>query len=863
MAAKNALKVSLFAAVWAVPLLLASGSVFAQTAPADQTQEAEEDSPIEITVFAQKREQKLQDVPIQVSAFGSTILNDAGVKDIKDLTVLTPGLLVTSTTSETVTTARVRGVGTVGDNPGLESSVGVIIDGVFRPRNGVGFNDLGELERIEVLKGPQGTLFGKNTSSGLIQIFSAKPKFDWGTNAEFTVGEEGTFGGSGSITGPLIEDKLAVRIYGAVRSRNGLTDVVRGAGPRAQDQDTDQSFASFRGQILWTPVDRFDFRLIGDYTSRNENCCVATAVASINPTAGANATAVFIDALAGGQGTGHRAGTRTLDPGFGTFDRVAFSNRGTEQAIREWGISGESTLDVGFAKLIGLLSYRDWEVNNGQDSDFTATDIFYRPFNGDFGNEFKTFSAELRAQGEAFSGRFNWVVGGFYANEDLQRRDTFLYGTANETYFSLLLSGGQNPNEVAGITGLAPGQSFRSGFGLRDVYDQTTNSYAAFSQVSWKIVESLEFTGGVRFTSDNKDLNVRFSNTDNGAACGAVLTRVGAGVPLPAAAVGLICLPFNNPRFNGQTLNNTRSDNQVTGTAKIAWKPIDNILFFGGYSRGFKAGGFNLDREQTPTFAVDRDLSFAEETVNAYEVGTKTTWFNGSLLLNATGFFNNFQGFQLNTFLGTTFVVQSIPEVTSRGFDFDALWATPIDGLTLQGGITIANTRYGDFGEFATINGVRTLVFSGSTTPIPSGLALLPGNKLSFAPLVSSSFGFSYERNLFQKLLVRLSLNGRYTSAYSTASDLLRAKDQPAFTLFNGRFGISTPDERFTVEFFANNLFDKSYIQVGFNGPFQGASGVTNTGPNAGIYNPNLDTISYYSFLGPQRIAGVSAKFKY
>ena len=131
-----------------------------------------------VTVTAQKRNQDLQDVPITVTAIGSQLLRDSGVRDIKDLTLLTSGLVVTSTSSEVSTTARIRGIGTVGDNIGLESSVGVVIDGVYRPRNGVGFGDLGELERIEVLKGPQGTVFGKNTSAGVINVISKRPDFD-------------------------------------------------------------------------------------------------------------------------------------------------------------------------------------------------------------------------------------------------------------------------------------------------------------------------------------------------------------------------------------------------------------------------------------------------------------------------------------------------------------------------------------------------------------------------------------------------------------------------------------------------------------------------------------------------------------
>jgi len=149
-----------------------------------------------IVITAQKREESLQDVPIVVTTVPEQRLKDTGVRDIKDLMILTPGLLVTSTVNESVTTARIRGIGTVGDNPGLESSVGVIIDGVYRPRNGVSFGELSDVERIEVLKGPQGTLFGKNTSAGVINVITKKPTFDHGVDVEVSAGEFGEIGGA-------------------------------------------------------------------------------------------------------------------------------------------------------------------------------------------------------------------------------------------------------------------------------------------------------------------------------------------------------------------------------------------------------------------------------------------------------------------------------------------------------------------------------------------------------------------------------------------------------------------------------------------------------------------------------------------
>src|SRR5690349_18489609 len=165
-----------------------------------------------VVVTAQKREQDLQDVPVTVTAISAQLLQDTGVRDIKDLSLLAPGLLVTSSSNEVSTTARIRGIGTVGDNAGLESSVGVVIDGVYRPRNGVGFGDLGELERIEVLKGPQGTLFGKNTSAGVINVVTKRPSFDFGANVELTAGNYGAMEGAASLTGPF-SDKVAGRLY--------------------------------------------------------------------------------------------------------------------------------------------------------------------------------------------------------------------------------------------------------------------------------------------------------------------------------------------------------------------------------------------------------------------------------------------------------------------------------------------------------------------------------------------------------------------------------------------------------------------------------------------------------------------------
>src|SRR6202167_832386 len=251
---------------------IAGGSGWAQTTANPTT--TSQPTLTEIIVTAQKREQNIQDVPISVIALSAQQLKDSGVSDIKDMTALTPGLTVTSTTDENSTTARIRGIGTVGDNPGLESSVGVVIDGVYRPRNGVGFGDLGEIEQIEVLEGPQGELFGKNNDAGVINIVTKRPSTTFGVTAEATGGNYNDREINASVTGPL-GNISAARFYVGYQKRDGFLDVNDGLGPNSASTIDNRNMYTMRGQYLITPNDAVNFLLIADYSKRNESCCGA------------------------------------------------------------------------------------------------------------------------------------------------------------------------------------------------------------------------------------------------------------------------------------------------------------------------------------------------------------------------------------------------------------------------------------------------------------------------------------------------------------------------------------------------------------------------------------------------------------
>ena len=842
-------------------------------AGAAQAQDGQEAATVDdIIVTAQKREQSLQDVPIVVTSLSAEVLEDAGVRDIKDLQILTPGLTVTSTTTEASTTARIRGVGTVGDNPGLESSVGVVIDGVYRSRNGVGFGDLGELERIEVLKGPQGTLFGKNTSAGVINIITAAPSFTPGYNAELTVGNYGHMRASGSVTGP-ITDTLAMRLFAARGVRDGFYDVDLGDGPRTETTDGTQDYYTVRGQLLWLPSDTASFRLIADYSSRDEMCCLGVNIRT-------GPTFQFVDGLSNGTGQTPPAA------GFGAlpFDRTAFANRSTPQQIEDKGVSLEANFDLtafGGSTLTSVTSWRDWGTRNGQDADFSGADVAYRLNDGNFGADISSVTQEFRLAGA--TDRLDWLVGIFATQEQVDRFDTFFLGADYAPLLSFQLSAALNaavpafpvsPGIIPCFTRTAQtalglqqclgtggavsggGPTFTAGQTFRDVYEQESNSFALFTNNTYSLTDQLDITVGLRYTWDEKTLDGRQNNIGaNQLTCAAALgnAAVITGV-LGASAPAILarhCLPWTNPFYNNRVVSESVSEDNLSGTIKAAYRLNDSVLAYASYARGYKSFGYNQDRVQNGVTPVG-SLFFPSEEVDSYELGVKTTLFNRTMLLNATYFDQTFTDFQLNTFLGTAFVVESIPELTTRGVDADFLWFTPIEGLTLGGGITYTDAQFGRF--------------TATDLAIPGnfgGLSLLPGAAPSFAPEWSYVASINFERSIGNGLRAGFSLSGKYQTSYNTGSDLLPFKEQEGFGVINGRISIGTEDERWTLEAWAQNLTDEEFVQVAYNAFLQGGAFQSTVQPNGTFYNPAADTQTYNAFLGAPRTYGATLRFRY
>jgi outer membrane receptor protein involved in Fe transport len=786
----------------------------------------------EIVVTAQRRKENLQDVPIVVTVINKQLLQDAGVHDIKDLSALTPGLTVTSTSSEAVTTARIRGVGTVGDNPGLEPSVGVTIDGVYRPRNGVGFGDLGDIDQIEVLKGPQGTLFGKSTSAGVISISTAEPTFVPHESAELTAGNYNAIGGSAEISGPIIADKLAGSFYFADRHRDGFYSVNTGQGPRTQDADQNQNFYTIRGQLLFKPNDNLSARVIADYTHRDERCCAAVQKANgspLDPAVPTSPTAQDLVVGLGGAGGGEAANANP-------YSRLAYANQPDAQDIVDEGISAQIDYRLPNlnATITSITAFRNWKLIGGNDLDFSNADLLRTPVGDANSTQFQDVSQEIRFAGTA--GKLDYLVGGFYANEYLRDNFELLFGSQFQTYIDELFSSSGLGIPIPGFQQLlfGPNATEPAGNGGVDRYRQSDDDYAIFTNETYHFTPKLDVNVGLRYTIDNKVLNSSNQNIGTGGGCAAIDSGGGAFI-LGQAALDTVCLPFESPAFNNFNNHQSESTSNTSGTVKAVYRWNPEVLTYASYSKGFKAGGFNLDRtgcpNQLPTtlggpcpvttlptgqsaitaITADANTFFKPEYSDSAEIGIKNTLFDRKLLLNATLFYEKFSNFQYNTFTGLVFVVDSLPYVYSKGLDADFVYR-PIRDLLFQGGITIDNTRFSHSDGSATGGVLASSGFLGAA-----------GSRLPFAPLYSASLASTYTYHLPHQYMVRFNVDAKFNSNYNSGSDEDPRKEQAAYTVTDGRIILGPDDGHYDIELWAQNLFDTHYEQVAFDAGFQNA----------------------------------------
>lgn len=714
-----------------------------------------------VTITATKREQTLQDVPVAVSVVDDTTIEKAEIQDLNDLQSVVPSLRVGQLQSSANTNFIIRGFGNGANNVGIEPSVGVFVDGVYRSRSAAQISDLPNLQRVEVLRGPQSTLFGKNASAGVISIVTRKPQFETQGSIEATAGNFNAFRVKGDVTGPL-SDTVAYSLAGNINTRDGYADDIA-----IGEETNERNRWGVRGELLFTPSETLELRFIGDFDRIDEVCCVAANLVN-GPTGG------IIQAIGGN--------INAEDP----FSYEVFGNLPSENEIDNSGLSLQVDKEFTGFDVTSITAFRQVDSFTNQDSDFTSADLIGLNVNE---GKIETFTQELRFTSNNPDSNFDWMIGGFYFDESVEVESDFEYGADYRAYADFLTAAVGAPGALGGIEGalgLPVGQTFgQNGQGPEAEFGQDNKAWSIFGTLDFYLTDRLTATVGLNYTEDEKDAFYRQTNSDVFSALDLVeigfgQALAGAGVdPTDPAAVAAFAQanpvvfadiqagaadPTQNPLLGLQAFqflppfldfpnsveDGSTSDNATTHTLRVAYDLTDNINVYGSWATGFKATSWNLSRDSrpfesdfiagspfpigNPAMSPIRDAGLAvpnltsgtryagPEDSEVFEIGVKGAF--STFAFNLAIFDQTIEGFQSNAFTGTGFALTNAGEQSTTGAEIDFTWSAT-EALTLNFAGTFLDPVYDSFPGSASGD------LSGQT---PSGI-----------PDVATSMGFNYD----------------------------------------------------------------------------------------------------------------------
>lgn len=861
--------------------LVLPGAAFAQGGAdaAEATDAADADAGNSILVTATKRERTLQDTPVAVSVTTAETIERAQIRDLRDLQTVVPSLSVGQRQSTANTNFFIRGFGNGANNAGIEPSVGVFVDNVYRSRTASQITDLPDVQRIEVLRGPQSTLFGKNASAGVISITTQEPQFEFGGSAEATYGNYDQIVLKGHVTGPLA-DAVAASLTGGLNKRDGF---FRDLGTGDRTNERDRWFA--RGQLLVDPGNGFRMRIIGDYDAIDENCC-----AVVNMQDGLATPA--IRAL-GGQ----------VNVPADRFDGVVYNNFNSTNDIENYGLSGQIDIDLTDSfTLTSITAFRETDSITAQDSDFTSADLIYPNFQD---LSIGTLTQELRLTGQ-IGDRVDLLLGAFYISEDIDQRNELIYGSQFRPYANLLVqqlsAGALSLPSLEAAFGAADGTNYAGQFlaagqGFDERYTLHSEAISLFGQVDFEIVDGLVLTLGGNYTHDSKTFKAAaessdvFSGIDFNAPqyepfrrmllVGGGLRQAGVDPNDPAAVLAFASNPATAPIYSATVANAVANQNNPLAnplsqlralqfmppfldvpnavedgrikdddfayTVRLAYDLSDAINVYASYATGFKASSINLSRDSRPSLA-DRtaivgaglnpnNLTYGSrfagpEESRVIELGVKGNW--GDVSANLAVFDQEIKGFQSNIFTGSGFVLLNAGEQSTVGVEFEST-ATLFDALTLNLGVTWLDPEYDSFEISAVgdLSGTRPAGIPEWTVLIGAQYEAEVGNG-TIAPRVS--FLWQDETQLVEGLpnFIVYNPDGTIADAAPAIAAALpftrEVKDLTASLSYEMNNGL-------TLSVWGRNLLDRRDVGVIFDSPAQprGISGYPNDPRTYGV----------------------------
>lgn len=744
-------------------LLLALSMGGAQAQPSSAPAAAQSSDAIEtVVVTAEKRAQNVQEVGLSITAFSGDQLENRGIASMTDLAAFVPNLSIVQSSTNRTSQVQIRGIGSSGNNPGIEPSVGIFMDGVYVPASGSIQQSLLDVATVEVLRGPQGTLYGRNTAVGAVNINTRKPTDAFEAMIQAGFGNYGQRKFAGYIGGGLIDD-VAGRL--SVWSEN-LDGYEKSTFLNTSINGTDQ-FGG-RGRLLWTPTEKFSVDVIGYYSQLDRACCTPE---QIDPTGiGGIATPGFLAAM---QAAGHPF-TNYNDRDH-KIDEETIANDTTTS----WGFSATANYELPWKDTVSLISAYNSFFDNAKQLAPDGLPIYVGMFTQALKRN--NVSEELRIVSD--TGRFLEYVGGlYYFHEDMLYNSRVILGEGANRAFP-----------VAGGVVLNPGDT------TNGYFSQKTDSYAIYGQAKANLTESLRLIGGLRYSSDSKRGWLRYDNTTS-------------GTPIQTAI-------FNNSLFPPVSIPDfRRTDQNITWLASAQYDLAEGVMAYFTASTGYKDGGFNQ-----ATKSISASNEFDPENSFNYELGIKSSLFDNRVIFNADIYrmvLKDFQEATLDPRTGTGFVVGNAGSRQVQGVEVE-LQARPLPPLSITAALAYTDAKYTDYpnGQCPLYPGA----FGPVPNPLLPGNCDFSGLTPAFNPKWRWSLTAQYERPLEIAPSINWFVAGDV--AYSGSQYLDITLDPRAlqrdYTLFGARIGLES-EEGWRVMLWARNLTDKSYFVYATPQPLNG-----------------------------------------
>jgi iron complex outermembrane receptor protein len=727
----------------------------------------------EVVVTARRREESLQDTPIAVSPFNAETLEARQIQQTQDLERIAPSLQfkpagqLSGNTAATV--VFIRGVGQLDPTAAVDPGVGIYIDEVYVGRAVGGLIDFGDVAGVEILRGPQGTLFGRNTIGGAILVRTRAPEIGkFSSKARFRVGQDDLYDGFAAFNLKL-GDTAAARLSGGLRKRDGY--VRRAFDDR--DLGNDDSY-SVNGGLNWAPSAKSLLFVRADYTRRDENGA-PFVIAGINETAPVPAIVSVAAGCPGATMPFLPPGDRRLGPpnvpliddprcandlqAVGDFTSGGTAPVASTSAV--WGLAGTATVHLNNqVSLKSITAYRSTDSLGVRDADNTPFVILTT----DLTTDSKQFSQEIQAQLD--SERVRAIVGGYYFHE------------ATDERLSVPLSFPPAPPVIASILAGGPG--------TRDLQssDLETDSFAAFGQVSVKPTDALELAGGLRYTEDRK--------TFQGTVFNVFPATQPDPDPLPTRAI-----PEGGPLF---IFNRPFEDafSALTGSASVQYRWNRSLSTYASYSRSFKSGGFNTRYNASPPNFVP--VPFDEEKVDSYELGAKLD-IGGGFRLNVAAFQADYEDIQLIFRQGVVPLLFNAGAATIKGVEAELSYR-PTSGLILEGGLSTLDDEV------------------KSITPVPGATATVaPGDDLPLTPSFQGNLGLSFPIRLNDRFSLTPRIDGSYTSDLVFITGSVPIIEQDGYFVGNASLTLANAIKKtgkgWRLTTGVLNLFDERYLIQG------------------------------------------------